>query len=65
MALRISLANVFGKEVAKSLNIFWALNRHFQHFLSTLMNLFLALSQKLKDLPGDGILLGWVLVPML
>lgn len=32
MSLRISLANAFGKEVAKLLNIFYALNRHFVPF---------------------------------
>lgn len=32
MSLRISLANVFGKEVAKLLNIFCALNRYFVLF---------------------------------
>lgn len=32
MSPRISLANVFGKEVAKLLNIFCALNRHFVLF---------------------------------
>lgn len=61
MSLRISsLANVSGKDVAKLLNTFQASNRHFVPFLSILINPFLALSQKLGDLPGDGIPLGWV-----
>lgn len=50
-----------GRRFAKSLSVFQASNRHFTPFPFYPDKPFLSLLQKLGDLPGGGIPLGWVL----